>query len=208
MQTPHHRYFILIAGLLISAGLYAAAGEPPGAGAARWPVADDLYQVQPWAVGGEVVEENTNHAGLATRQVSRVYRSSDRGTATLTVLSNQAPKLYGSGAEVPFLGGGYTVEPASGDPQLGVGDGVSGLIAEQGQQHWLVMYAYGERRGLLGNGPLPWSLAVFDAILGRPNDYYKLYLTAQTDPLDPRLNDDVAALAHTLFPRIAAWYAA
>jgi hypothetical protein len=208
MQTAHLRYLVLTAVLLAGAGLYAASGEPLGAGTARWPTADDLYMVQPWSVGQERVDENTNHAGLITRLVTRVFRSPDGGTATLTVLSNQAPKLYGTGAEVPFLGSGYTVEPAPADLEPGVGDGVSALVARRGTEHWLVMYAYGERRGLLGNGPLPWTLAVFDGILGRPNDYYRLYLAARTDALDPRVGRDVAALAHALFPRIAAWYAA
>jgi hypothetical protein len=207
MQTPNFRYVVLIGVLLAGVGLYIAFGEPLGAGTARWPVADDLYAVQPWSVGREAVEENTNHAGLVTRLVTRTYQHAEGGTATLTILSNQAPKLYGSGAEVPFLGSGYTVEPASGDLEPGKGDGVGAIVAQQGKQQWLVMYAYGERRGLLGNGLIPWSLAVFDGVLGRPNDYYKLYLTARTDQIDPRVGHDVAALAHTLFPRIAAWYA-
>ncbi|HLZ31287.1 MAG TPA: hypothetical protein VKV73_28555 [Chloroflexota bacterium] len=208
MQTPNLRYFVLTAVLLAGAGLYAAFGEPLGAGSARWPVSDAVYMVQPWSVGREAVDEHTNHAGLATRLVTRVFRNPDGGTATLTVLSNQAPKLYGAGAEVPFLGGGYTVEPGPASLEPGGSDGVNALVANRGPERWLVMYAYGERRGLLGNGPLPWTLAVFDGVLGHPNDYYKLYLAARTDQLDPQVGQAVAALAHTLFPRIAAWYAA
>jgi hypothetical protein len=207
LQTPNFRYLVLTAGLLAGAGLYAASGAPLGAGTARWPAADDVYTVPAWSVGREAVEDNTNHAGVVTHLVSRVFRDPDGATATLTVLSNQAPKLYGTGAEVPFLGSGYTVEPALTDPATVGGDGVSALVAQRGTEQWLVMYAYGERRGLLGNGPLPWTLAVVDGILGQPNDYYKLYLAARTDQLDPRQGRAVAELAHTLFPRIAAWYA-
>lgn len=208
MQTTNFRYLILTAVLLAGAGVYAASGEPLGAGTARWPVADDFYMATPWSVGREAVDEKTNNAGLVTSLVTRVFRSPDGGTATLTVLSNQAPKLYGAGPEVPFLGSGYTVEPVPDDLEPVVGDGVSGLVAQRGTERWLVMYAYGERRGLLGNGPLAWTLAVLDGILAKPNDYYKLYLAARTDHLDPRVVRDVAGLAHALFPRIAAWYAA
>jgi hypothetical protein len=208
MQTTNFRFFVLIAALLAGAGLNAAAGEPRGVGTPRWPVADELYNVQPWAVGRESVEDNTNNAGPITPLVTREFRRADGGTATLSIISNQAPKLYGAGAEVPFLGSGYTVEAAPADLAPVVGDGVGALVAQRGTEQWLVMYAYGERRGLLGNGPLPWTLAVFDGILGRPNDYFKLFLTARADQLDRRITSDVAELAHTLFPRIAAWYAA
>ncbi len=208
MQTPNFRYLVLIATLLAGAGLYAASGEPLGVGTARWPAADDVYMVEPWSVGSQAIEDNTNHAGVVTHLVTRVFRSPNGGAASLTVLSNQAPKLYGAGAEVPFLGSGYTVQPARADLDPGVDDGVGALVAQRGTEQWLVMYAYGERRGLLGNGPLPWTFAVLDGILARPNDYYKLYLATRTDVVDPRAERDVAALAHTLFPRIAAWYAA
>ena len=69
------------------------------------------------------------------------------------------------------------------------------------------MYAYGERRGLLGNGPWPWTLAVFDGLAGHPNDYYKLYLVARADDTDPVFGRQVAQLARTLFPRVAEFYA-
>jgi hypothetical protein len=70
------------------------------------------------------------------------------------------------------------------------------------------MYAYGERRGLLGNGPLAWSLAMLDGVLGRPNDYYKVFLSAGAGGLNSGLAGEVSSLAGTLFPRIASFYAA
>ncbi len=148
MQTPNFRYLVLIATLLARAGLYAASGEPLGGGTARWPAADDVYMVEPWSVGSQAIEDNTNHAGVVTHLVTRVFRSPNGGAASLTVLSNQAPKLYGAGAEVPFLGSGYTVQPARADLDPGVDDGVGALVAQRGTEQWLVMYAYGERRGL------------------------------------------------------------
>jgi hypothetical protein len=88
-----------------------------------------------------------------------------------------------------------------------VGPGVNALVAQRGAERWLALYGYGERRGLLGNGPLPWTFALFDGIVGRPNDYYKLYLTSRIDRVDPTQASDVARLAGALFPRIADWYA-
>ena len=55
------------------------------------------------------------------------------------------------------------------------------MVARHGTEQWLVMYAYGERRGLLGNGPRAWTWAIMDGLLGRPNDYYKLYLMTRSD---------------------------
>ncbi len=109
---------------------------------------------------------------------------------------------------MPFLGSGYTVAPPPADVAALEGGGVNALVAQQGTEQWLVMYAYGERRGLLGNGPLPWTLAILDSLVGRSNDYYKLYLVARTDRGHAGEETDVAQLARTLFPRLGAWYAA
>ena len=81
-------------------------------------------------------------------------------------------------------------------------------LGSGGTERWLVMYSFGERRGLLGNGPLAWTLAVLDGIVGQPNDYYKLYLSARMNQNDQQVGLDVADLARTLFPRVATWYAA
>jgi hypothetical protein len=207
MQAPNFRYLILTVFLLVGAGLYTAFGEPRGSGAPRWPDTPTLYTTDRWSAGPQTVEHNVS-SGNQTDLVSRVFRNQAGATATLTLVTNQAPKLYGAGAEVPFLGNGYSVEPASPQVASVAGNGVHALIAQRGPERWLVMYAYGERRGLLGNGPLPWSLAIADGILGRPNDYYKLYLATRIDRADPQLERDVADLAQTLFPRISAWYSA
>jgi hypothetical protein len=203
MQIAHLRYFVLTIVLLAGTGLYAVFGEPRGSGTPRWPQASTVYAVDTWSTGPESVEHFSD-SGNNIDRVTRMYRNSAGVTATFTILTNQAPKLYGVGAEVPFLGGGYTVSSAPHD----VGAGVGALVAQRGTEQWLVVYGYGERRGLLGNGPLPWTLAFIDGITGQPNDYYKLYLFARSDPVDARTSRDVTELAGTLFPRIAAWYAA
>lgn len=208
MQTSSFCYAILISVLLAGAGLYAVFGEPSGnTGAPRWPDTDALYAAGTWTAGPAVVEHNTD-AGRKTDLVRRTFRNPAGITATLDIASSQAPKLYAAGAEVPFLGTGYSVTPAPSNV-VGVEEhGVNALVAQRGTEQWLVMYAYGERRGLLGNGPLPWTLAVLDGIVGNPTDYYKLYLSARVSPVDPQVSLDVAELAHTLFPRVATWYAA
>jgi hypothetical protein len=68
------------------------------------------------------------------------------------------------------------------------------------------MYAYGERRGLLGNGVRAWTSALLDGIVGRPNDYYKMTLVARAEDIEA--GHELAGLASALFPRIADWYAA
>ena len=202
MQTASARYLVLAMVLLVGAALYLAMGQPLGAGTPRWPAADGLYTQADWSVGPQNVERAT------TAQITRLFRSRAGATATLVIFSNQAPKLYGAGAEVPFLGNGYSVEPLPTE-LLPVRDtGVQGLIAQQGSERWLVLYAYGERRGLLGNGPLPWALAFVDGVLGRPNDYYKLYLSARIDNAPAGFDRGVVQLAMSIFPRIAGFYAA
>ena len=54
-------------------------------------------------------------------------------------------------------------------------------------------------------------MGVLDGVLGRPNDYYKLYLItalAGNPDLDDAVTRQSRELADTLFPRVAAWYAA
>jgi hypothetical protein len=200
MQTSQFRHIgVLIAVLFAGASLYAAFGEPHGAGSPRWPSADALYAVDGWSAG----LERPDQGGF----VSRTFTSQSGRTATLSIFSNQTPKLYGAGAEVPYLGNGYSVDtPESGAVLPPLSDGVHGLIARRGAEQWLVLYAYGERRGLLGNGPQAWALALFDGILGRDNDYYKLYLATRTVGTEVDDRGDMSQLATTLFGRIADFY--
>src|SRR5262249_39654910 len=150
----------------------------------RWPESDTVYETQNWSAGPQRIAAGNNGTTLITRELT----SASGAHATLTVVVSRTPKVYAPGPEVPFLGTGYTVEN---NPALGLrtnavtdrydGDGVGMVTASRGNERWLAMYAYGEDRGLLGNGPLAWALALLDGGLGRPNDYYKLYLTARTD---------------------------
>jgi len=208
MQTASFRYVVLITILLAGAGIGAVFGESQGSGTPRWPDAESLYTVDAWSTGPQAVQHNNTSSGNHTDLVTRLFRSPAGTSAIFTIITNQAPKLYGAGAEVPFLGSGYIIAPPSKDVAAIEGNGVSALVAQRGTEQWLVMYAYGERRGLLGNGPLPWTLALLDGIGGRQSDYYKLYLTARTDQLDGSAGRNLAELARVLFLRVAAWYAA
>lgn len=203
MQSTCVRALVLAAVLLLGAGLYAAVGRRENA-RPRWPESDTVYLAQGWVASAESVSNGTDTTALITRE----FRSPSGARATLTEVVSRAPKVYGPGPEVPFLGTGYAVEgvPATAGSAIGASD-VGTLVANRGDERWLVMYAYGEDRGLLGNGPVAWALALADGILGRPDDYYKLYLAARTDGLGPEVDDEVAALARELFPRVAAWYA-
>jgi hypothetical protein len=207
MQTASYRYVVLITLLLAGAALYAVFGEPNGnIGSPRWPDGEQLYTADLWSTGPQVVQHNSD-AGRLTDLVTRTFQNPSGTTATLTILTSQAPKLYGAGAEVPFLGTGYTVVPPPRDIASINATGASSLVAQRGTERWLVVYAFGERRGLLGNGLFPWTLAVLDGIAGQPNDYYKLYLVARTDQGGSQSGRDVVMLAQTLFKRIAGWYA-
>jgi hypothetical protein len=201
MQAANLRYLVLILVLLGGAGLYTVLSNQPRDTAPRWPGTDSVFAIAPWS--SQTVDVSQ---GGTTNLVTRAFRSSTGTAATFTLVANKGPKLYGPGAEVPVLGSGYLAEPASADLLGGPTPGVGGLIATRGSERWLVMYAYGERRGLLGNGPAAWSLAVFDGIVGNPNDYYKMYLIGRAD--DVRSAREVANLAQALFPRVAEWYAA
>ena len=204
MQITNARFLILITVLLVGAGVYAVIVQPVGAGTPRWPTDDSVYAAAGWTIG-LIKVEHINTADF----ISRAYRAEDGTVATLTIETHQSPKLYAAGPEVPFLGSGFTVtSPPTGAVAVN-SDAIGSLTAQQGPgDTLLVMYAYGERRGLLGNGAVGWSFAIADGLLGKPNDYYKLYLSTQTNSVNPALGADLSALAHTVFPNIASWYGA
>src|SRR4051812_22149842 len=181
MPATKLRRVVLSAVLLAGAALYAVIGQPVGVGTPRWPEqSEPLYQVDGW-LSGPLKAEQRNTAEF----ISRVYQSPHGAPVTVTIETYQTPKLYAAGPEVPFLGSGYTVKPASAELVSPAEAGVGSLVAQRGDDQWLVKYAYGERRGLLGNGPAAWAYAGWDLLLGRTNDYYKLYLTAHVGEPDP-----------------------
>ena len=152
-----------------------------------------------------------HRAGAAsnTDVVTRMFQDRTGHSATFSIIASQVPHLYGAGAEVPFLGTGYLVSGRATEALTPLtSDGVGSFVAERGTERWLVMYAYGERRGLLGNGVRGWSMAAIDGLLGQQNDYYKLYLAARWDDQDRNTAVALGEVAQELFTRVADWYAA
>lgn len=195
------RSLVLLGPLLVALALLLALGEPRAAAAPRWPTDDGLYQVPGWAVGPAAVE-----SAWGTDHVTRTYQRASGPPATFALSTTPVAKsLYKSDADVPFLGSGFSVDaapPSVVQPAPGRG----AVIAYRGGEAWLMLYAFGERRGLLGNGAVGWGMAALDGLLARPNDYYLLRLLVPLAGMDAAPPTEAVALADTLFPRVAAWY--
>lgn len=212
MQATTFRSLILIT--LFAAGHWllavSGAGRQP-LQPARWPAGDAVYAVDGWTAGPLAVA-SVNGITL----VSRSYRHAQGTVATLAIMASpEAKRIYRAGAEVAFLANGYAVEPAptrllpapherSSEPL----SSAPALLIRRGDEMALLLYRYGERRGLLGNGVQAWSLVAFDAILGYPNDYFRANLLVPLDTLDSPEATQGEQLAQTLFTRLAGWYGA
>jgi hypothetical protein len=183
----------------VGGALYAAIPEPV-ASQPRWPESASDFAVEQWTVGSENVEQTNG-----STYVTRALQGPRGASASLVIVTSRSAKLFGPGADVPFQGNGYDIGPTAPD-LLTTDSGVNGFTASQGNERWLVLYAFGERRGLLGNGILGWSAAVFDGVLGKENDYYKIYLLTPLGGQDSSVAQESAQLARTLFKRIACWY--
>ncbi len=201
MQGSAARYLILAVVLSLGALGFSAAAQPTTPAAPRWPAGEELSAVTGWSSGPSVVER-FNGAQFITRH----YTRGDVAVRLVISTSTSAKGIYRAGPEVPFLGSGYSVAPAPRD--LVRSEKVSGaLVVQKGDQASLLLSAYGERRGVLGNGPISWGLVALDAVLGRPNDYYLMSVLAPFDPANAPATAEVTQLADALFPRVAAWYA-
>lgn len=201
MQGSAARYLILAVVLSLGALGFSAAAQPTAPAPARWPADEELFAVTGWSSGPAVVE-HFNGAQFITRH----YTRGDFAVRLVISTSTTAKGIYRAGAEVPFLGSGYSVAPAPRD--LVRSEKVPGaLLVQKGDQASLLLAAHGERRGFLGNGPAGWGLVALDGVLGRPNDYYLMSVLAPFDPANASATVEVTQLADALFPRVAAWYA-
>jgi hypothetical protein len=159
---------------------------------------DATYAVDGWRVGPA---DMSGRQGVAF--INREYTAVDGVQLQLGITTSpEAKSVYRAGADVPFLGSGYSVEPAPTELVARM-PGREALIARRGSQTWLQIASYGERRGLVGNGVSGWGLAIFDTLLGSPNDYYLVRIVGLYDPVSA---SDAVQLADTLFPRLSGWY--
>ena len=210
MQTSITRTFALAAIFVVATGLYWVIGQPAGTGrqgTPRWPTSDQLYATQGWSASPETVD-GQDGGPSNTDVVTRTLRDGSGHSALFTIIASHQPQVYGAGGEAPFLGNGYLSGHVPEALAPLKSDGVQSFVAERGPERWLVMYAYGERRGLLGNGVRGWSMATLDGLLGQQNDYYKLYFATRWDDQDPNSAVALGQVAHELFTRVADWYAA
>ncbi|GAC1315206.1 MAG: hypothetical protein NVSMB2_06210 [Chloroflexota bacterium] len=138
----------------------------------------------------------------------RVYVDRSGHQLTLDIWSNpqpQAKMLFRKGPDRDFLGAGYLTETIGQDMAPARPEGGT-LIARRGSDAWLLVYGYGEKRGLLGNGVRAWMFAEWDALLDSPNDYFLARVMAPFHG-DQETIDRVTSAADQLFPRLASWYA-
>jgi hypothetical protein len=202
--TPRRRYVVLVVVLLCGAvmlNLILAAQHPPAG--PEWPTQSDIYALSGWQTGSPVVE-----SAWGISHISRPYRAADGSTATLVLsTSPEAKSLYKSGADLSFVGAGYSVQSVAPD-LVAPAPGRAAEIVKRERETLLLIYTFGERRGLLGNGWLGWTMYGLDTLVGRPNDYYLLRVIAPLTASNATLDAVQAVqLADTVFPRVATWYA-
>jgi hypothetical protein len=197
MQSLRSRC-LLLTGLFAMAIVVVASGDVPEASSSpHWPIEDSAFHVDGWVVS-PATTELTNSIEYVTRQYRRL---GDGATVTLTVSTSPASKrIYRTGPEVPFLGSGYTVE---GTPQA---TRWGALMAHRGDDTWLQLHTYGERRGQFGNGLQAWGFSVMDTLLGNSNDYYIARIVALLPQIDSASEEAAVQLADGVFPRLADWY--
>ncbi len=175
LQRTDTRQWTLAGIFALAALALAVVGTPATPDTPRWPSDERVYSVQGWSMSGASVDDS--RSGI--RYVTRTYQRSDGLHANLGLTTSQTAKaVYRAGSAVPFLGGGYSVEPVS--PGLvPTAANREAIVARRGTEAWLQVSTYGERRGLLGNGALAWGWTVIDAVLHQANDYYLLRLVMQ-----------------------------
>lgn len=203
MQSTDRRALIVAALFAVGFALYWVGGRPAQGLENRLPTEEAVYGADGWFVG----QPSLSHAH-GVSYVSRTYGRPDGQAGVLTVATSTSAKaIYRAGAEVPFLGSGYSVDSPPPD-SVPSAPGRSAILVRQGSRAGAVLYAYGERRGPLGNGPLAWAMVGVDAVLGRSNDYYLASFVVPYDSGTMKVQPDFVALADAVLPRLAAWYAA
>jgi hypothetical protein len=207
MHGLYYRAFALTGLFLLSGFVLRATDSPAPISIARWPTEDMVFQVEGWQFD-PAQTETINGVQFVTRAY---HHAAGNGSAATLVLSTspEAKRIYRAGPEVPFLGNGFSVQPLAAVGQFSP-IRYGAFVGTRGDEGWLQLSTYGERRGSLGNGPLAWGLTVFDAALGQSNDYYLIRLLVPTPAsgVDGQVVQSAESLADALFARLTAWYAA
>ena len=204
-SAPNRRYIVLLLVLLCGAvvlNLILGAQHPPASGP-RWPTQADVYTVPGWQTGAA-----TEESAWGITHVTRAYRAPDGTSATFVIsTSPEAKGLYKSDADLAFQGGGYTAQSVAPD-LVPPAPGRGAELLKREHETLLLVYSFGERRGVLGNGWLGWAAYGLDTLVGRANDYYLLRVVARiTSPDGVREAQQATRLADTVYPRVLSWYA-
>lgn len=204
MQSAGFRSLALAALLGLGVWVQAVIGSAMVVHPARWPSDDATFAASGWQVSAPSKEE-----AWGVTHITRTYRNPSGTNATLIVsTSTEVKRVYGKGADIAFMGGGYSAAPAPARVAVSTPARRAMLVTGQDTTQ-LLLYSYGERRGLVGNGVLGWTMAGFDATFGYANDYYLLRLLAPVGAageVTPGAAEPLVALADTLFPHLATWY--
>lgn len=206
---PNHRNCLILLAVLATAlglqsVLVAGRSHPP----ARWPRDDAFFEVGGWSVTAEQADVTDNGGSWAVL-VQRTYvHLSTSTSANLVMWSNPQPEaraLFRKGPDRDYLGDGYVTEAAP-TGLLAATPGGGAIIARRGEDAWLLVYMFGERRGALGNGPTAWAFGELDALLDRPNDYFLARLGIPYQAAEPPPGALADQLAAAMFPRLTDWY--
>lgn len=168
----------------------------------RWPSDEGVYLVPGWRVSAPNVEQAWGRA-YVTRDYYR--RANDAQAQLVIVTSSDAKTIYRVGADVALLGSGFSVEPA-GPLGAAVEPPYRAMLLDHQGEQALMIYTFGERRGLRSADLQAWGLVAGDALQRRPNDYFLLRLVVPLESDPPGRAADGWSLARAVFPMIADWY--
>jgi hypothetical protein len=208
-MATNRQYLSLLAILVVGLALSGLAGGERTLAPAHWPASDSVYEVDGWSMQPAIVEADANpQQSLAI--VQRAYWRAGENPATFVLWTQpqpQAKTLLRKGPDRDFLGAGYTSAPAPAELAASQ-PGRGALIARRGDDDaWLVLYTYGDRRGLVSMDLMAWVFAESDAFFDLPNDYFlaRILVPFNASVASPPIAQ-ATSLADVLFPRLASWY--
>lgn len=174
-------------------------------GPTHWPIGEEIFAVQGWQLGPAVMPSETG--GAETQRLSRSYQRPDGARASLSLLASPEPAPVYKSSPIPLsLQNGFRVEPAPLD-LVPPSPGRAAAVLRGVNSEWVLLYTYGDRSGLVGNGARAWGLAALDMVRLRPNEHFMATVVTPLGQSDPAAMEQTLQLADVLFQRLAAWYA-